>query len=155
VAEVVEMHSRKLREEEKRIIGHALREVSNGPIELIDEVLESSTIHRGWPERSKLETELMRYCAKLGLSEGSIAMTIGPDIYIDRDLVGADGRVSMHLLAHEVTHVLQMLRVGGFEQYAEEFLPRYLEGGYADDPFEVEADAVADSAASMRMRKAS
>ncbi|MFN8507105.1 MAG: DUF4157 domain-containing protein [Dehalococcoidia bacterium] len=71
------------------------------------------------------------------------AFTTGSDIFLREDQNPGD----MNLMAHELTHVVQQRGGGGG-------VSRMLTVGAADDPFEREADSVADAVVSGQGQRA-
>ncbi len=139
---------------ESAYIEPALRGASWGPEHLIPHALARARIHHYWPGPRDMKSELMQYAVQLGRQGGAIAVTIGDDVYFDPNFVDTSS-IPVSLVAHEITHVLQAMREGGFETYAAKYLPGYVRGEYTIDPYEIEAGRVAQYVIDMMNHNAS
>jgi hypothetical protein len=80
-------------------------------------------------------------------------IALGRRVFVLRDLVDAEGRAPLDLVAHEITHVAQYLRDGTIPfllRYGRDYLAGRARGlddrrAYLAIPYEVEARAVAAS----------
>lgn len=89
--------------------------------------------------------------AHVALASRADGIALGRRCFVRR--VGPDGRVPLRLIAHEVTHVTQILREGTatfYARYAASYLAARARGwsderAYLAIPYEIEARAVADS----------
>jgi len=83
---------------------------------------------------------------QVGLFGSSTAgMTLRYGIFIQKD--SADDR---RLLAHELGHVRQYERMGGFRAFMERYLFECMIMGYPNTPMEQEADEIAASFSNLR-----
>jgi hypothetical protein len=72
-------------------------------------------------------------------------MTLRYGIYVQKD--SANDR---RLIAHELGHVKQYERMGGFRAFMERYLFECMMMGYPNTPMEQEADEIAESVVSLR-----
>lgn len=94
------------------------------------------------PEQLKL-----RFAAQqVGLfSSGTLGMTLRYGIFIQKS-----GEQDHRLLAHELGHVRQYERMGGFRAFMERYLFECMIMGYPNTPMEQEADELAESSIKLR-----
>jgi hypothetical protein len=86
---------------------------------------------------SQVRTHTNAQAARATSALNAQAFTVGRDIYFGQSQYQPDTTEGRRLLAHELTHTIQQAN-GGIS------LNRELTVGHADDPYEREADAVAD-----------
>lgn len=75
----------------------------------------------------------------------TLGMTLRYGIFIQKD-----GVHNRRLLAHELGHVRQYERMGGFRAFMERYLFECIMMGYPNTPMEQEADEIADSSLKLR-----
>lgn len=94
------------------------------------------------PEHAQLRMAAQR----VGLFGNNAAgMTLRYGIFIQ-----SGGEHDDRLLAHELGHVRQYERMGGFRAFMERYLFECMLMGYPNTPMEQEADEMADSVAGLR-----
>ncbi|MGZ4972775.1 MAG: hypothetical protein ACXWKG_01550 [Limisphaerales bacterium] len=93
------------------------------------------------------EQPLLRLAAQqVGLFASETAgMTLRYGIFIHKN-----GASDSRLLAHELGHVRQYERMGGFRAFMERYLFECMMMGYPNTPMEQEADEIADSFKNLR-----
>ncbi len=141
----------RLTDEERTRVTEALVRCGVGPRALCAEAASDARIVPRAPTLSEVRgaRSLIAHVALAGRADG---IALGRRVFVRRHLV-VDGRVSLALAAHEVTHVAQYRRDGVVPfllRYAAAYLAGRARGlddhrAYLAIPYEVEARAVAAS----------
>jgi len=141
--------ARRLRDDERQRTFDALRMRDVAPEAICRRAVEEARLIPRWPRLAEIRGP-RSVIAHVALASRADGIALGRNVYIRAALFGEDGALPLDLVAHEVTHVAQVLRdstAGFYARYVAEYLRgRYRglgdHGAYLAISYEVEAREV-------------
>jgi len=117
---------RRLSAAEKAAVRRALVDHRVAPEPVLDAALERAELLVRRPRLREIRGP-RSVVAHIALATQAIGITLGVQVYVRRTHVDGEGRVSLALLAHELTHVVQYRRDGTVRFFCR-YIAGYLRG---------------------------